>query len=74
MMYNLAPPRSIHIIWGVFEQVFKEEGPELGTKPLKALRGHQASSRGSKKALIEALGGSNRGSKTLEKTPEALRD
>ena len=37
----------------------------MGTKPLKALRGYRASNRGSKKALIEALRGSNRGSRGL---------
>ena len=41
----------------------KREGvPEMGTKPLKALRGYRASNRGS-----------NRGSKGSRKTPEALR-
>ena len=41
----------------------KREGvPEMGTKPLKALRGYRASNRGS-----------NRGSKGSRKTPEVLR-
>ena len=41
----------------------KGEGvPEMGTKPLKALRGYRASNRGSNRALIEALKG-------LEKHP-----
>ena len=58
----------------------KREGvPELGTKPLKALRGYRASSRGSENP-IEALKGSNRGSrgsnrgsKNSRKAPGALR-
>ena len=39
------------------QRVKKREGfvPEMGTKPLKALRGYRASNRGSEKALIEAL-------------------
>ena len=50
----------------------KREGvPEMGTKPLKALRGYRASNRGSNRgsgALIEALKGlekNTRGSKRL---------
>ena len=49
-----------------------EEGegvPEVGTKPLKALRGYRASNRGSNRGSR----GSNRGSKGSRKTPEALR-
>ena len=48
----------------------KREGvPEMGTKPLKALRGYRASNRGSNRGSR----GSNRGSKGSRKTPEALR-
>ena len=48
----------------------KREGvPEMGTKPLKALRGYRASNRGSNRGSR----GSNRGSKRSRKTPEALR-
>ena len=49
----------------------KEEGrvPEMGTNPLKALRGCRASNRGSNRGSR----GSNRGSKGSRKTPEALR-
>ena len=61
---------------GTFWSKKREGAPEMGTKPLKTLRGHRASNRGSKSlqsrlsgALIEALGASNRGSKTLEKHP-----
>ena len=44
----------------------KREGvPEMGMKPLKALKGYQASNRGSKKNLIEVLRGSSRGSRGL---------
>ena len=48
----------------------KREGvPEVGTKPLKALRGYRASNRGSNRGSR----GSIRGSKGSRKTPEALR-
>ena len=48
----------------------KREGvPEVGTKPLKTLRGHRASNRGSNRGSR----GSNRGSKGSRKIPEALR-
>ena len=48
----------------------KREGvPEVGTKPLKALRGYRASNRGSNRGSR----GSNPGSKGSRKTPEALR-
>ena len=51
-------------------QLKKREGvPEVGTKPLKALRGYRASNRGSNRGSR----GSNRGSKGSRKTPEALR-
>ena len=44
----------------------KREGvPEVGTKPLKALRGYWASNRGSR--------ASNQGSQGSRRTPEALR-
>ena len=42
----------------------REGAPEMGTKPLKALRGYRASNRGPKIALIEALlRGSDRASR-----------
>ena len=48
----------------------KRQGvPEMGTKPLRALRGYRASNRGSNRGSR----GSNRGSKGSRKTPEALR-
>ena len=47
----------------------KREGvPEMGTKPLKALRGYRASNRGSNRGSR----GSNRGSKGSKKKTEAL--
>ena len=52
----------------------KREGvPEMGTKPLKALRGYWASNRGSNRGSRGSNRGSNRGSKGSRKTPEALR-
>ena len=48
----------------------KREGvPEMGTKPLKPLRGYRACNRGSNRGSR----GSNRGSKGSRRTPEALR-
>ena len=52
------------------QELKKREGvPEVGTKPLKALRGYRASNRGSNRGSR----GSNRGSKGSRKTREALR-
>ena len=48
----------------------KREGvTEMGTQPLKALRGYRASNRGPNRGSR----GSNRGSKGSRKTPETLR-
>ena len=73
----LCGPDSVgfHQFWTVIfvgkeAYLKKREGvPEMGTKPLKALRGYRASNRGSNGGSR----GSNRGSKGSRKTPEALR-
>ena len=51
---NLVAPKSQIAIAAIFvcrgQILKKREGvPEMGTKPLKALRGYRASNRGSKK-------------------------
>ena len=66
---QISPENMAPSDWSIQMLKKRERVPEVGTKPLKALRGYRASNRGSNRGSR----GSNRGSKGSRKTPEALR-